>query len=106
MIKAQYRREDTAHLLMLHGHADYAVHGEDIVCAGASSIVYALLGWLENHPEDLEYMDADVHEGDVKIACEGGEKTAAVFEMTAIGLLQLADSYPDHVEIQTVGLAD
>lgn len=106
MIKALYRKEDAAHLLMLHGHANYARHGEDIVCAGASSIVYALLGWLENHPEDLESVDADVHEGDVKIACEGGEKTAAVFEMTAIGLLQLADSYPGHVEIQIVGLAD
>ena len=106
MIKATYRREDTAHLLMLRGHADYAKHGEDIVCAGASSVVYALLGWLENHPEDLEYMGADVHEGDVKIACEGGEKTAAVFEMTAIGLLQLADSFPDHVDINIVGLAD
>lgn len=106
MIRATYHREDRAHLLMLHGHADYADHGEDIVCAGASSIVYALLGWLENHSEDLEYINSDVHEGDVYIACEGGDKTAAVFGMTAIGLLQLADSYPDHVEIQIVGLAD
>lgn len=106
MIRAVYHKEDNAHLLMLNGHADYAMHGEDIVCAGASSIVYALLGWLENHSDDLEYIDSDVHEGDVRIACEGGEQTAAVFAMTAIGLLQLADSYPDHVTINTVGLAD
>ena len=106
MIRAIYRREEDAHLLMLDGHANYANHGEDIVCAGASSLVYALLGWLENNSEDLEYVNADVHEGDVKIACEGGEKTAAVFEMTAVGLLQLADSYPDHVAIDIVGLAD
>lgn len=106
MIRALYRREDNAHLLMMEGHANYADHGEDIVCAGASSLVYALLGWLENHSEDLEYIDTDVHAGDVKIACEGGEKTAIAFEMTAIGLMQLADSYSDHVEIETVGLAD
>ena len=106
MIKAIYHREEDAHLLMLNGHANYADHGEDIVCAGASAVVYALLGWLENNSEDLGYVNADVHEGDVKIACEGGEKTAAVFEMTAIGLLQLADSYPDHVAIDIVGLAD
>ncbi len=106
MIRAIYHKEEDAHLLMLSGHAEYADHGEDIVCAGASSIVYALLGWLENHSEDLEYVNADVHAGDVKIACEGGEKTAAVFEMTAIGLLQLADSYPDHVSIETLGLAE
>lgn len=106
MIRALYRKEDKAHLLMMNGHAQYARHGEDIVCAGASSVLYALLGWLENHSEDLEYVHADVHAGDVKIACEGGDKTAAVFEMTAIGLLQLADSYPDHVAIDIVGLAD
>ena len=106
MIRVLYRREDNAHLLMLDGHADYAEHGEDIVCAGVSSVIYALLGWLENNSEDLEYVNADVHAGDVKIACEGGERTAVAFEITAIGLLQLADSYPDHVEINTVGLAD
>ena len=106
MIRALYHKEEDAHLLIMEGHANYAECGEDIVCAGASSIVYALLGWLENHSEDMEYVNADVHEGDVKIACEGGEKTAAVFEMAAIGLLQLADSYRDHVVIDIVGLAD
>ena len=106
MIKALYHRVDDAHLLMLTGHANYADHGEDLVCAAASSIVFALLGWLESNSEKLDYVNADVHEGDVKIACEGGEQTAAVFEMTAIGLLQLADSYPDHVTIDIVGLAD
>ena len=106
MIRVNYRKADDSHSLTMVGHAEYADHGEDIVCAGASSIVFALLGWLENNSEDLTYTNADVHSGDVMIACEGGERTAAVFEMTAIGLLQLADAYPDHVEVEIVGLAD
>lgn len=106
MIRAQYRKDGDSHFLKLTGHANYAEHGEDIVCAGASSLVYSLLGWMENNSEDMAYTDADVHSGSVEITCEGGERTATAFEMTAIGLLQLADSYPDHVEIEIVGLAD
>lgn len=106
MIRILYRREENAHLLMMDGHAEYDGHGRDIVCAGASAIVCALLGWLENNSDDLEYVSEDVHAGDAKIACEGGEKTATAFEVTIIGLLQLADSYPSHVEIETIGLAD
>lgn len=106
MIRARYRRADAAHSFVVVGHAEYSDKGNDIVCAGASSIVYALLGWLENNSEDLEYINADVHEGEVVIACEGGERTAAVFEAAAIGLAQLADNYPDHVEIEIIGIAD
>ena len=106
MIRVSYRREGNNHSLKLDGHADYAGHGEDIVCSGASAIVCSLLGWLENNSEDLNYCDYEAESGSVRIDCEGGERTAAVFEMTAIGLLQIEDSYKDHLEIETIGLAD
>ena len=106
MIRAQYRKDGNIHALTVTGHAEYSSHGDDIVCAGASSIIYALLGWLENNSEDLEYSDADVHSGNVHIECEGGERTAVAFEMMAIGLMQLQDAYASHVEITVVGLAD
>ena len=106
MIRVKYRTDGESHGLTMVGHADYAACGEDIVCAGASSIVYALLGWLENNSEDLTLCNADIHSGDVQILCEGGERTAAAFEMMAIGLMQIADAYPSHVEIEIVGLAD
>lgn len=106
MIRAKYRTDGEGHSLVMNGHAGYAQSGDDIVCAGASSIVFALLGWLENHPEEYDFLNTDVHSGDVLVACEGGERTAVAFEMAAIGLLQLADKYPDHVAIDIVGLAD
>ena len=106
MIAVKYKRAGQSHELTMTGHADYSVYGDDIVCAGASAIVFALLGWLENNSEDLEYIVSDVHSGNVRLTCEGGERTAAAFEMTTIGLLQLADAYEDHVEIDIVGLAD
>ncbi len=106
MIRAKYVREGNNHSLVMGGHAEYAGHGEDIVCAGASAIILSLLGWLENNSEDLTYCDYEAESGNVRIDCEGGERTAAVFEMTAIGLLQIEDSYKDHLEIETIGLAD
>lgn len=106
MIAVRYARDGQRHSLTMTGHAEYAKSGDDIVCAGASAIVYALLGWLQNNSEDLEYVESDVHSGDVRLSCEGGERAATAFEVTTIGLLQLADAYGDHVEINIVGLAD
>ena len=106
MISVHYRRDGNSHLLTMDGHADYDGHGSDIVCAGASAIVCALLGWLENNSDDFECCDEDVHSGSLRLYCEGGERTATAFEMMIIGLLQIEDSYKDHIEIQTVGLAD
>lgn len=106
MIRVWYRREGDSHSLKMDGHADYAGHGEDIVCSGVSAIVCALLGWLENNSEDLSYCDCDAHSGRLSIDCEGGERTEAAFDMMIIGLLQIEDGYRDHMTIETVGLAD
>lgn len=105
MIRGRYRTDGARHYLELTGHAEYANNGNDIVCAGASSLVYALLGWMENNEEDLEWADCDEKSGKVVIHCEGGERTAVVFEMVVIGLEQMAESYPDHVSIEITGIA-
>lgn len=98
MLRVRYRTDGNAHALTLMGHANYDETGRDIVCAGASAIVYALLGWLENHDDDIEFINSNVEPGETWVTCEGGEKTATAFEMARIGLEQLATAYPDHVE--------
>lgn len=105
MIRVRYETDGREHQLTMEGHANYADHGDDIVCAGASSIVFALLGWLENNGQDLEFNSCEVESGNVRVYCEGGDRTAAAFELTAIGLMQLSDSYPDYVAIETAGMA-
>ena len=106
MIRVNYKREGSLHILEMDGHANYAGHGGDIVCAGASAIVCSLMGWLENNNEDLTYCDCDAHSGSLRIQCEGGERTEAAFDMTLIGLLQIEDRYKSHMRIKTIGLAD
>lgn len=104
MIRARYDTDGEHHRLTLSGHAHYDERGKDIVCASVSAIVYALLGWLENNPGDLDSVSADVKSGDVLIECNGGEYTAVAFSMAAIGLEQVAYTYPDHVAIDITGL--
>ena len=106
MINATYRTEEDTHSLVVSGHAGYADKGRDIVCAGASALVQALIGWIENCPCEVECISVDHNIGEVIISCRGGEDVAAVFTMTAIGLEQIANTYPDYVEINMIGIAD
>lgn len=105
MIQVKYRTDGKAHSLVITGHAGYAEIGDDIVCAGVSAIVYTLLGWMENNDEELEHKNVSIESGDVLIYCEGGEKAATAFDMTAIGLEQIAQRYPDNVVIQITGFS-
>ena len=108
MIKVKYIAEENTHTLTVLGHADYAEYGKDIVCAGVSALVQALIGWIEDSPFSVECdcLSIDEQSGEVIISCEGAEDTAAVFYMTAIGLAQIAESYPNHVLIDIIGIDD
>ena len=104
MITVRYTVEDNTHHLTVCGHANYSDYGTDIVCAGVSAIVQALIGWIGNNPECAECVSID--NGEVLITCNGGEDVSAVFYMVAIGLEQIANTYPDYVQIEFIGLAD
>ena len=106
MISATYRVEGDTHSLAVSGHAGYSDKGTDIVCAGASALVQALIGWIENTPCEVECVSVDENVGEVIVSCTGGEDVAAVFFMTSVGLEQLSNTYPDHVSIDFIGIAD
>ena len=100
MIRARYRREGGIHVLTLSGHAGYAERGADIVCAAVSATAYNLLGWLENHSEELEFIQSHVGSGGVEITCEGGEDAAVAFDLTVTGLEQIAYKYPENMVVE------
>lgn len=106
MVKATYTVNENTHTLTVTGHANYAEYGKDIVCAGVSSLVQALIGWIEENSWKAECASVDTTDGEVIISCEGGEDVAAAFYMASIGLEQISDCYPDHVQIDIIGLAD
>lgn len=102
MIRAQYRREGREHRLTVVGHADYDHHGKDIVCAGCSGVVYALLGFLHHQRRADARLTARVERGETTILWRGGEAAVeAAFQMALIGLAQIARRYPQHVRVDT-----
>ena len=106
MVRAKYTVDESTHTLVVLGHANYAEYGKDIVCAGVSALVQALIGWCEENYDTVNCISIDPKEGGVIISCDGGKDVAAVFYMASVGLEQLANSYPDHVQIDIIGIAD
>lgn len=102
MIRARYTAEGNRHTLVIGGHAGYDEYGKDIVCAGVSAIVQALMAWVENNPHYAECVTTDERTGEIIIACEGGEDVSAVFQMTTIGLEQISRAYPNHSQYMSV----
>lgn len=100
MIDIYYARSGDTHELQISGHAGYSRVGNDIVCAGVSAIAYTLLGFLENQQDDITAMCGPAaSSGDLYVQCSGGPRIALGFEMAVIGLSQIANKYPDNVEI-------
>ena len=78
----------------LRGHARYAPPGEDIVCAAASALVFALIGALEEKGLLRELV---VRPGFVTVAAEGD--CQAEWQLIRCGLGQLAGKYPACVRL-------
>lgn len=97
MIRAVY--ESAVPRLTVRGHAAYAPRGQDIVCAAASALLYALAGSLQQSGGDVP--DVSVAPGFVKIT--GGPEDTASFALTVGGLRQLAMRYPAHVAVMIEG---
>ena len=106
MVRATYTVEDSKHTLVVKGHANYDEYGKDIVCAGISALVQALIGWIEEKYYRCDCISVDTKAGEVIISCYGDDDISAVFYMTVVGLRQIADSYPDHIQIDIIGIAD
>lgn len=97
MIRVNYLREEDTHKLSVQGHAGYATHGDDIVCAGVSAISYALLGFL--HDAGCSIEKAQTASGEMIIECERDCEIDPGFDMAMIGYLQIAKKYPQHVDV-------
>lgn len=103
MIKVCYSEMDGpegfASRIDVRGHAGYAPAGQDIVCAGASTLMQALVYALAG--EDGVQSDVwEEPEGPrlcVSAAAPVGPETAGAFELVKAGFALLAERYPEHV---------
>jgi len=81
------------------GHSGTAAHGEDLVCAGISSLTQsALLGVGEylNREVDYSVVSGDLY---VKLMDEPDELTEAVFQTMLLGIRNIEKIAPEAVRI-------
>lgn len=97
MIRARAAAVKDGLRLELRDHAT----GSPQVCAGASAIVWALAGWLHNHPEAEAVVN--LRPGDAMIQCVRTPETEMVFELATVGLRQLEKKYGKYIQMEVIG---
>lgn len=94
MIEVKIRPDE----ITLFGHANYAVAGQDIVCAGVSSLVRTLIRSIEDLTRDeIEY---EVSPGWVDIQYGNlSERARTLVDSFFVGICLMVDEFPEHVRI-------
>ena len=108
MMKVCYSEMDTPAGLSCRleaaGHAGYAPAGQDIVCAGASTVmqglVYLLAGEENAHSEAFDEPDGPRLSVSVDAPCE--EWVRGAFELAKACFVLLAERYPENVRFADV----
>ena len=102
MIRAVYEEKETTLTLTVTGHAGFAPLGRDLVCAGASALVYALAQTVRDWESRLDRpVYIRLEPGNARIRVHGGKKQIgqlkAAFHTAENGLRMLAEVFPECV---------
>lgn len=113
MIKINYREckfacgnneYSTEFYLDFQGHAEYAPHGQDIVCSAVSSLFYTLAISIMNIPKiELEKESIVTHN---KISCypkkSNLNNVRIMYETILNGLSIIAKNYPENIVLTKI----
>lgn len=107
MIKVQYwNGADGSRNLQMQGHAGAAPKGQDLVCAGASTLALTLGRAATLMEEEMLARPALVRleAGDTAISVlprrEWASSADAIFWTILLGLSRLAQAYPQYVQLK------
>lgn len=90
--------KDSIQMIEMCGHAQFAPHGEDLVCAGASSIAIGALNALDTLCTNKCLLEID--DGYIKIIVEEDSNTVqTVLQTLYIQLATMVESYKEYIEI-------
>lgn len=102
-IRIERNTHGDAERVLVTGHANFAEHGSDIVCAAVSGIVIGQVNAIEtltgvtvHQPDDGDgKVDLRVPAG---LAPEVAQKIHLLVEAMVLSLRNIADSYPKYVK--------
>ena len=105
MIKVTFTGSPKKLSLRLEGHAEYAEHGKDIVCASASILAHIFGVAILEFDEGLEVDSVvDLTSGDTTIECNCKNDVtyqivSNAYRYTKLGYALLEHNYPQYVRL-------
>ena len=81
----------------LSGHAEYAEHGSDIVCAAVSALVINTINSIENFTSDRFHLEQDEKKGyiEFRVIDTMSNNTNLLLNSLILGLQGIQDTYSD-----------
>lgn len=84
--------------ISVSGHAGYAPHGQDIVCAAVSVLAQNLIMSIEELTADS--IDYEIEHGNIYINYRNlSEEAQLLVSSFFIGVNAIAEAYPNHVKM-------
>jgi uncharacterized protein YsxB (DUF464 family) len=84
------------------GHADYAPKGQDIVCAGVSTLIQAYGNYIELLAkfDKVRVVEVKLDDGDINVdAVDIKHNIKHMYRMVIEGLCDLATMYPENIKM-------
>ena len=80
----------------IHGHAEYAPEGQDIVCAGVTALFQTLIESMEKLTTDR--IQTNIHPGNVSVSYGNlSEAGKLLVDSFFIGVSQISGEFPEYV---------
>lgn len=89
MTEVRLKNENNVYRIECRGHAT----GSEETCSAISALVYALKGYLDNGYGGVKKRNTAIGDGYIDLEFSGGAEAEAVFDIVALGLMQLEDAY-------------
>ena len=100
MVKIRIEREDgKIRQFFAEGHTAFAKKGEDIVCAGISSILQTAILGLSDYLKVSLALKKGSGDMSVRLKNPPGKEAEAILEAMLLGLCGIEKEYPDRVKI-------
>lgn len=94
LIEASVRRDG----ITVKGHANYAVSGSDIVCAGVTALAQTLIKSIKDLTDDKIEYEISPGRVDIKYGNLSG-KSKTLVDSFFIGICMIAEEFPEYVRI-------
>ena len=106
-INLHYNNQEELWHFVLDGHADFADHGQDIVCAAVSMTVINTINSIDLLTKEPFELDQDGEGG--YIACafpkiknqKGSQEAILLLASMVLGLKSIKEQYGEHIQIST-----